>query len=301
MPQLADSLPRASFSGFEYPITKQSVKGSGRKHVHEYPHSGGGQIEKLGRKLYVIEQHALFLDTFKTYAEPTGLMRSLVGLFERQLTFPLVVPMVGTIMAVCDDWPREQDFVKIRNGETAKFTFTEDPGDQSAAFLVYNAQQSIATSMASANSLAGGLSLSPFTLSLLQQLTGLVAQFSGVVSGLALYGSYLGNQVSGILGIFESLDSSADMQNSANWPVLDAIYDVVSGVQAYAQSMSLKSGVPMKYSVPHQMSIAQVSTAIFGNTSQAITLLQMNAIDDAFAIPPGFDVTYLSTTGQAAA
>ena len=296
MPTAFDGLPRAGFYAIKFPITHLSIKGSGRQHIHEYPHSAGGQPEKLGRKLYTIKMRALFYDVFATYGDlyPTA-MNSLIIQFEQQLTGPLVIPTVGTIQAFCTEWPREADFSKIRSGEVMDLEFLEDPGDQSQSFLSQNLGQGAAASIATAVLMAP--SYPTASSSLLQSIQNSINSVLAIEQQVDLYGTYLSNQVTGILALFDEFDSSPAMQNPANYPLMTVVHDAAALMVQYQKSLTTKQGTPMKYRVPHVMSVSQVSTAIFGSSSQAVTILEMNALDDAMAIPAGTQITYLSTTG----
>ena len=287
-----DNLPRAGFAGFPFPITHLSVKGSIRKHVHEYPHSDGGQPEKLGRRLYTIKMRALFMDVFKTYP---GLypdtLNNLVSLFELSSTGTLVVPTVGTIQCMCTDWPREADFAKIRSGEIVELEFLEDPQDVLDSFLVTNLNSSAQTSIGASLKLAPSYPTVP--VNLLQSIQNAINAVQGIINAGTIFGQTIANQVNGIVALFQQLDSDPAMQNPANYPVMSAAWDAWSAMVQFQQSLSTKQGTLKQYVVPSTMSISQVSTAIFGNTSQAVTLLQSNALDDALAIPAGTIMSYL--------
>lgn len=290
---------RAGHLGTQFPITRQSVKGSGRQHIHEYPHTSGGQPEKLGRKLYEIKMRALFYDVFRTYGNlyPTALS-SLVTSWENQISGPLVVPTIGTINAFCTDWPRDIDFSKVVSGEVVELTFLEDPPDALDAFTQTNLSQSASDSISTAILMAP--TYPTVGINLLQSLQASINSILAIEQQAALYGTYLSNQVDGILAIFDQLDSSPALQNPANYPIQTVLADAAYQMIQYQQSLTLTQGTPMQYLVPYTMSVAQVSTAIFGDTSQAVTILQMNALDDALAIPAGTEITYLQAPAQAA-
>ena len=288
-----DGRPRASFAQISFPITKVSVKGAGRQHIHEYPHANGGQPEKLGRKLYVIHMHALFYDVFDSYGNlwPQKL-NMLVDQFEAQNTQPLVVPTVGVIQAFCTSWNREADFAKVRSGEAVDLEFQEDPGDQSDAFFVNNVGQGAAAAVTRAVLLAPSYPTAP--LGVLQSIQSAISALTAPVNQASMFGASLLNQVNGILALFKQADSSPALQNPINWPITAELHNAAAAVVQYSNALALKSGVPMLYTVTKLSSVGEVSTAIFGDATHAVEILQTNAIDDALAIPAGTSIRYLS-------
>src|SRR5262249_28189814 len=128
-----DQLQRASFDGVPFPVESVDVTSDLRHHVHEYPHTAGGDPEKLGRSLYRIQMLGNFQATFRAYPKlwPEALTK-LRKTFEAEKTADLVIPTIGTIKAFITKW-RQRSTAKIRSGEKVEIEFLED---QASAFLV---------------------------------------------------------------------------------------------------------------------------------------------------------------------
>jgi prophage DNA circulation protein len=286
------NLPQASHLSVGFPITRQSVKGSGRQHIHEFPHAPGGQPEKLGRKLYVIKMQALFFDSFKTIPDLySNRLQQLVAQWEKQTTGTLVVPTIGQIQAFCTEWPREADFAKILSGETLELEFVEDPPASIQDFFFNGGRDTAQACLDRAVQIAPQYPTIP--MNLLQSLQAAIGQVTALVTSVSMIGQSLANQVNGIIALFQQLDAGASMQNPQNYPVLDQVLSAWAAMSQFQQSLTTKQGTPQTFTVPVTMSISQVSVAIFGNTGAAVTLMQMNALDDALSIPAGTPITYL--------
>ena len=319
-----DTAQKCSFDGVEFPIIRLDVIGGLRDHLHEVPHADGAIPEKLGRKLYVIRVKAIFDEGIQTpytlrgentptYPDILGLLRDA---FERGVTRDLVLPNLGTIKAYCRSWPQSLD-VSVRSGETADFEFVEDPQVSNAGVFVIEAVPA-ATAMfiqldhfnqeaaAQQDRLASGLSALPpggaLDLSQYSQvdpaaISGLAAAFQEIITlrdQESLYGALLEASVASVLR-YADLVANA-ITSPLDFSLLQAVIDVVQATQKFEKN-ALNTVAPIKhYTVTKYMSATAVSTAIFGDTSHAVDILQMNPIEDAFRIPPGTVIAYIDSS-----
>lgn len=300
-----DSLARASFAGAEYPVEAVRVKGGLRYHVHEYPHIAGGDLEKLGRRLYEIEMRA----TFHALANDTGsfggygpiwpsrlaLLRSL---FEAQTTATLVIPTIGRIQACCVEWDQEM-VSKVRSGESTSFRFIED---QEAAFafkdlfgLRVDGLPALATVAQEQLQLAG----------VPTPLTDEIVNAVDAVLAIGDQSDLLQMEAAAKLELVESLcraiDGRSELVDPRNWRALDALKDLWLAVQQLANNPSGARVEFGHYLVRRIMTISDVAIAIYGSTDRSVELLQLNPIEDAYYVPPGTSVRYVVPTAQDAA
>lgn len=306
-----DSLPRASFAGFEFPCSRIEVSCSLRNHVHEYPHSPGGAPEKLGRKLYEFHFSVPLYDGSKLYPGAwSASLPSLRIIFEGGKSFDLVIPTVGTITAYCTSWKEVADPKSGRNGVMGDWSFRED---QSDLFLVTNllAQTSagfqsnlqayqkaladqqgrLAAARAAGVSSPDALLLAQIPSSSLSVLNQVSTGALAVLAALANAANF-GYAVAALAGDLVTLCSQADdlplWADDTRFPLLYALQDLWLSAQQL-QTDALSVGVKVvEYVVPQPgMGVGAISTVIFGDSSHAIELLQINPITDPFFIPGG--------------
>lgn len=281
----------------EFPVRRCTVKGSGRKHLHEYPHAPGGAIEKLGRKPYEIHMSSPFMETFAAYPGlwPLGL-DTLRNSFERQDTGKLTIPTIGTITALCDEWPQTMD-ARVQSGEEVEFTFTED---QSQLFLVdlLIGQGTVQVSEAFARFEDQVNKLPLEQASIFDGIRNAANAVLAYVDQAKAFGNLLDAKIQGLEALIAEANADINfafglLQNPQNFFLFDSLRDLFQSVNTLAADIFQKRSALQTYVVPLTMSIADVSSAIYGDNSHAVDLLQTNStFDDAFAIPAGTNIRY---------
>lgn len=302
IPTALAKLQRAAWQGIdgsktEFPVRHVSVRGSLRHHVHEYPHAPGGAFENLGRKLYEIKMSAMFMETFKLYPGlwPINLDTMRTS-FERGDPGKLTIPTLGTIDARCVNWSQEMDS-KIQSGEMVELDFLED---QSQLFLIdflvgqerldtRSAVDNFNLEMEKANILAGP----PRQVSIFSQIRDAANSVLAYFDQAEAFGLLLSAKIEGLMAIIQEADADLDlMQHPANLAIIRAMRDLWNAVNDILHNLQSKQQPLERYIVPVQMTITDVSTAIYGDTTHAIELLQLNPIEDALAIPAGTVVRF---------
>ena len=288
-----DTLPHAAFIGVEFLAENIQIKGGLREHVHKYMQKPGGKVEKLGRELYTISMDCVFLvghPDFPTgWPGDIGLLRSQ---FENMVTGDLVIPTVGTIQAHAFDWD-ETHSPKMRNGERMRVQWRED-SDQAQIVsgpivLQYNAVASQAGKFKQA---AEDLGLTnpgdaiDSIFSLANEVQGLADQADLQADKLATKAA----QLASVCRTFDALDKR--LNDPVNHELVDALHDL--GVAASNLNKDiLRRVIPIgEFTVPVQMSVAQASTAIYGDTSHGAEIMKMNPLENPFAILPGTLLRY---------
>lgn len=295
-----DNLPRASFNGVEFPVESVRVKGGLRHHVHEYPHIDGGDLEKLGRRLYEVEMRATFQTIIAANGNSgfgswggslwPGRLSLLQSIFDQGTTGTLVIPTIGGMQACCVEWDREA-VAKVRSGESTSFKFIED---QASAFAFQNLIQVKPQSLdGMATAVQTEFDKAGIPKSLTDQLLGAVNVVLAVADQAELFGLEVAAKIDLVAQICREFDQRIEQfAHPENWAALDAMKDLWAATQELAGNVDGNAVVFAFFEVKKQSTIAEIATAIYGDSSRAVELLQLNAIEDAFAVPVGTQVRY---------
>lgn len=328
------SLAKASFDGIAFPIKSCTVSGGIRDHVHEYPHSPGGAVEKLGRKLYRFQMSAIFDVKISGYGDNLwpGDLSDLRDRFEDQVTSTLHVPTIGDIQAYCVSWSQRAT-PERQSGEEADLEFVED---QSQAFLINSIIQISSTTLQTAGEqfdqefaplLAGGTVSATAPTRIVPPPAGTLPRattFAGAYTQLRPREANALNQIRAAyqqaLTVAEQPERYADqvlrtadavVTSCAQWQ--DRIR-VLQNPLMYSRKWAYKrlwaSAVQLRDSVKAQTArilfflartdttISAVSRAIYGDSSYAAEIMQLNALPDPFMIRTGTVLRYYDPTSK---
>jgi prophage DNA circulation protein len=300
----SEAFPSASFDGLAFAYSDNSLKGGIRYAVHEFPHSAGGEPEKMGRKPYVISFHSFFHDVggsdlARKYpdAYPNGL-RLMREKFEIQLTGDLVIPSVGKIKAVATDWVQRFD-ARSPTGESFDMEFIED---QASVFLITAAESLVAGAASldeASQALFGQSVLAEMRLaetqSFFQTLHDAVNLVQGVLGAADAFNQVIAGKLEGLADLCSFGDTTlTEMQDPTNHVVVNALKDLGFASRQLADNVSGGGHQTLSvYTVPKVMTIGQVASVLYGSTERGSDILQINAINDAFAIPAGTQLKYV--------
>lgn len=328
------SLARAGFDGINFPIKACEVSGGIRDHVHEYPHSPGGAVEKLGRKLYRVRMSAIFDQRIPGYGDNLwpGDLSDLRDRFEDQVTSTLSIPTIGDIQAYCVSWS-QRAAPERQSGEEAEFEFVED---QAQAFLVNGLIQISSTTLQTAGEqfdqefaplLAGGTVSATAPTRIEPPAAGAPIRATTFAGGYTQLRQVDANSLDQIRTAYQRALTVADQPDRFADQVLRAADAVVTScAQTYERIRILKnplmysrawafkrlwsSAVQLRDSVGSQTArilyyraqtdttIGAVSRAIYGDSSYAAQIMQLNAIPDPFMIRNGTILRYYDPTTQ---
>lgn len=293
-----DSLVPCTFAGFTFPIQKINIKGGIRDHVHEFPHTDGGAVEKLGRKLYDVTVSAVFSSTFPKYPNLwPDTLQELWQYFETSVSAYLTIPTIGSMYVYAVDWDRGMSAENL-SGESMEITFREDSsGSNYAAILSLNT-----SNLESATDL---LNETPFyagdapTTGLFTQLQNAVNSVLAVQDTADVYTALVVSKIESVVSLCSKIDALATFNNPTNAAVIDAMHDVWAAAVAMKATAittagGTNSGSLATYVTPRVMSISEVSSSLFGDTTHATDILQMNAISDAMSIPVRTSLLYFT-------
>lgn len=292
----AETFQKASFNGIEFPIARVAVKGGIRHHLHEFPHSPGGEVEKMGRKLYAISMTAFFHDVpdsdlAEQYPElyPQRLF-ALQRALEDETTGPLVIPNLGTIQAVGVDWRRAFDFGMSLTGEAVDLEFVEDQ-DRDTVFEnvdlgrgALDRKNYQLQALVQENKIPG--------LSVFQAINDVMTAIQAVEGLGDAAAKLMEAKLLQLVELCATADRLASMQLPENHHALRELKALwLTATQAVEDVLARRHPIHT-WTVGKLMGVAEVSTAIFGSADHAMDLLQMNPIEDAFAIPAGTVLRY---------
>lgn len=298
-----EGFPAAAFNNVKIPVSRVSVRGGIRKHTHVFPHSAGGEQEKLGRELYRIRMEAHFHDLPGTdFADrfpdcyPDSLLQ-LRKFGEQQLTADLVIPSIGTIKAFLVNWEQVADFAQALSGEEVTLEFEED---QASAFLTSTMFEFGANGLASKGStLSAQAALADYfgqpQPSIFDDINNAIEAVQGVIGLGDAYANLVAAKLEQVANLCSEADRDVDaIQQPANYVLLDALKDVWEAAVELQQDVTQSGASIQTYKVPKLMAIGEVSTNIYGDASHAVDLMKLNPIEDAYEIPAGTAIRYLN-------
>lgn len=293
-----DGLEKASFGGVVFPIEDVTISSTQRHHIHEYPHTPGGALEKLGRRPYTIRVTPVFDEGIENYGnEVTPLypnrLNALQQFYENEVSSSLVIPTLGSIQAFMTSFSRRASHTN-RSGERVEMEFVED---QSSRFLVSelvnsNTAADVAAKSAELIELAEQAGIKSDLFDQINEIANFVL---GIADTAELYSNYAAGKIQGLALIVQKADATIEaFQNPENWRVLEALKDLASSVRGLYDNFTAGDLAPRVYTTPRQMTIQEVSLAIYGRTDRSFDLLQLNPIEDSLAIPIGRAIRYLT-------
>lgn len=286
-----DTFKQASFGGLNFPIDSCKVNGGIRDHIHEYPHADGGTPEKMGRKLYEIRMSGLFQNTFKAYPNlyPTTL-NSLRDMWENETTADLVIPTLGTMKCYARAWSHDAT-AKVRSGERVDMVFIEDQQpDGLVAFIANTAgPNGLGGNVANYISVLAGYPDAPSDFQLLIGLVNaaLIAKDQADLQLLILQAKILQ-----ITSLCATLDRNFFLQDPLKWPLAQSMRDIWLTAQSSLLDLQQQFTTLQTYVTPNRCSVADIARALYKDASRSTDILQLNPIEDAFAVPPGFRIRY---------
>lgn len=305
MPPAFDTLKPMSFSGIQFPFKSYRVKGAIRKHVHEYPHSPGGALEKLGRSLYEV---TVSVDFVAGYSHPKyrqmltdlGVLR---GLFEDQVTEKLHIPHIGTIDVCAEEWT--EDVVNTnRNTVKGELKFVED---QSSAFLVLAAIQVSGNALAekydnyviqrdrakSAPEMALiGAEPTPDS-DFFSKIDNAALAILSIKDQSDLYGSLVASKIQGFAGLLREANAQIKaLDEPPYWELREALHELWATTLQIGRDIQNRDEFLKEYTVPLTMSVGQIAVAIYGDAEKGVEIMQLNVLRDPLAVSAGTVIRY---------
>jgi hypothetical protein len=311
-----DKLKPMSFIDVEFPYENYSVQGGIRRHKHEFPHNPGGAVEKLGRELYEIHVSVSFTAglTSPTHQDLLLLrLPELVDAFEQQLTGPLHIPHIGTIQACADRWTQTARNTN-RSTIRADFSFFEDLNSALALNQTVVVRTQALESLAEQFNIARvgvkpgivpkAFAITPTgesSIDIFDAVADLSVAIAGIKDQQELFGALVSSKLEGLIALFKQCDRQlASLNDPGHWPLLDAMHALwAAALQVRADLQDTGHSVQI-YLTPTPMGIADVSVALYGNTSSAAQLMQLNDLDDPLHIPQYTEIIYYAAVEAAA-
>ena len=298
----ADSFPKASFAGIEFAYTSLSVKGGIRHAVHEFPHTPGGEVEKMGRKAYSIRFRAVFHDLpgsdyARAYpdAYPSS-MRLLRKSFEEEVTGDLVIPTIGTIKACATDWTATFDPALMRTGEVFDIEFLED-SDRALLADIAIELGSPAAMVDLSDALIAAMKaafLAEQSLSLLQKINDAITDVLAIAGRADAYARVVESKIRALDNLCQqAADGLDDLQHPENHLIANAVKDLALNARAMGEKIAATEATIKQITVKTTMSVSALSTLLYGTSERGFELLQLNPIEDALAIPAGTVIKYM--------
>jgi hypothetical protein len=293
------SRQRAGFSGVQFPVTGVRIRGVYRDHTHEYLKTDGGANEKLGRSVYLVEMDAEFhagLDGYPNlYPLGVQLMRKL---FEKGITDNIVIPTLGTLRGYQTSW--DQDFdARVQSGEKVHLRFKEDSVTGLEQALAKIQQSSLPSAAARLDLAASSLDPKP---SIFDDIQSAANDVFAIRDQAQLQGALIQGKIDALAGIIREADRDVrELQDPTNYAIVDALHELLEATIDLARDATANGTGPRLYSLPQQMSVSQISTALYGDATHAVEIMQNNNLVDPFAVPAGTTVIWFPTADFLAA
>lgn len=306
MPIARDTYPRTRFGDVEFPGESHDLDGTYRKHIHEYPHSPGGDPEKLGRALYTCSIRGNFGSTFQAYPGlyPDG-MNKLRGYFESGTTLNLRHPTVGEFAAFITRW-KQVKTPKNNSGEIVDIEFLEDTSTSFALndtvdTLTFTSIGPSAAQLASdLAAVQAQLNLSANDVNAFDALQTTVASILAIQDQVNLYDSALGDKVGQVIGLCAQLDASISMQDARAWPIVDDLQQVWLNAVTINQDLLAQQATIELYPVPFTMTLVQIAVNLYNDASRQTDLISLNSnvVDDPLRVMAGTLIRYYPNNQQ---
>lgn len=294
-------LARMSFADIPFPTTEVTVTGGQRHHIHEYPHSPGGEPEKLGRKLYMVRVGAWFHELSGTVALnypdlwPGGLKR-LREKLETGSTEDLVVPTIGTIRAFATAWTQKFVAASALDGEKVELEFCED---QEGASLGGNeAEFAAATLEAAMDQLNIQMALLEFRgiarkPGIFEQIGDAVGSVVALKDQAQAQATLIGDKIESVKSLCQQVESVVDFAGSSAAVGVDtAVRNLWNAANEVGESLVTPSTTNLVHIVPSKTTVVALAQKLYGTTDKVASLLRQNAFSDPYAIPAGTQVVY---------
>ena len=295
MTDVLKDLAEASFNGVIFPVEMASTDGGQRLVEHEALLRRGADVEMTGQRPYSGSLTIPFINTAtltRRYGEMFPAKRfDVLAAFESSRIGTLTHPTYGTFQAAIKSW-RETLEADTRNGCRWVVEWVEHNGQ--ASNLLNNAAQPPVTSLNSVNTnataandlmAASGQPFAPVQPLVSEKLDYLEAQprtFSEVSDAfrqmLQPVQVNLGDPVFAQPGTYSVLRSLLDLR--AQLYALESLY------RPTAEQVRL-------YTLPVDMSLWQVSLAVYGDATRTQYILGANAISNPLVIGAGTVLTIL--------
>jgi prophage DNA circulation protein len=293
-----DGLAPAEFGGIRFPVSETSYIGMQRVHAHEYPHTDGAAIERLGRAPYRIRVVAVFdagikkFDQFNGTELWPGALEKLRGRFETREPGTLKIPTLPPIERVVLTNITVTMRAGVRSGEQVELEFTEDSTEQYLVELAETVPKSIdgvQTVAAEAITLIEGekFSVDDFSPDFLDGLVTFRDQVSLIADDAA-------TKLLQVARVCEEIDRTAKgLQNPENWRIVEAVKQVWKSASDLAATLTADQSPLLTYIVPKKTSVQDLSMQFYGTTEKVRELMSLNVIEDSLAIPAGTVIQYV--------
>lgn len=303
-----DGVQRCRFGVFYFPIRDLSISSSQRHHMHEYPHTPGGQLEKLGRRPYQIRIEPVFDESITLYDRGArgnamrlypDVLNNLQKMYEYEVSATLIIPALGGMECFMSSFERKFS-AGLLSGEQVHMEFVEDMTEAFVTANIFRSSNVLLPEQAkdlfdAAKALQDYALAKPEEKDLFTQIGDLADDIFSVID----QGELFANQAAGKLQQFSQIVQRADqklsmLQNPENWQVTEALKDLWSSGQNLLESVTKEDSAPRFYTVPRTMTIQDAAQAIYGTTEKSFDLLQLNTIEDTLAIPAGKQLRYIA-------
>jgi hypothetical protein len=288
-----ETLQPMEFGGIRFPFERRVISGGGRQHTHVFPHSHGGENEKLGRELYRVQVFSQFHDRpgeemDRIYPDLYPARLTLLrGMFERQETQRLVVPGLGSYQAFCTNWTQTLD-AKITSGEEVQLEFLEDEDFVPIALRFSQQKMNLAV-----DEMMQPLPELPKLPSIFQQINDLVGTLDQIKAAGDIANKLLEAKLIALVNLCANAEQTVnELQDPLNHQVFAALKTVWLAATEWMDDLNSRASPIHVWTTQKKMSVNQISIAIYQDATHIEELLDLNAFADPLEVPAGTPVRF---------
>lgn len=310
MPTFEEELQEAALDGIAFPVSSRRVQNSRSYGRHRYAYRDGQEAENTGLDPIGFE---LDVPLFDGVEWPTELwpgtwdaLRLLLEDPEAGGFYEYDDPEFGPMQVIVPDWSWETSG-ESRDGGLLRLTIERAELDEGTLVIRDSDARGVSSRLAEqldeATADAGlddddiatafevyGVPLTdqdPVTLGSGNVMSSLVEDFASALDEGALAQDELAAKLDELRSRIDAVRRFPETQDPRNWSMVYASERLLATVTDLAEAARRTAPPVMDYEVPDMMSVYEVASILYGNTSRADEILARNTIPEPLFIPRG--------------
>ena len=106
-------------------------------------------------------------------------------------------------------------------------------------------------------------------------------------------GNLLGAKLLALSDLCKQADNTRVMQDPMNYPLMTALHDLWDTANRSKGDLMKTQATPLIWIVPSTMSMSSIAISLYGDSTKQSELLQLNAVEDVFAVRAGTTIRYV--------
>ncbi len=300
MGDIFSELAPASYAGLVFPVVMTTLKTSSVVARHQFPHRPGVRLEYMGREPVLGSMTAMMFNSLAFEKKlPQDLwpqtMQLLRGLAQEQVSYPLVIPTIGTLPLAHISITERYDPLK-RDGCFVDIEFVEDNEDLISQLEITSARARVEELSNELQDLNTSQALLRLKILLIEDKLALSSSgyvdiataISGLVYQLQQANESLTrpfNQARQITNAMRDLvATTAALGDPENWQVRNAILDLQDAIDQLIRETAGAGRTIVRYLTPAPTNIMNIAITTKNTVAD---ILSLNDLSDPTKIPGG--------------